>query len=101
MKWVNFDIFIGLPKKNTKDYRLETLRGQFSNNKVSQWQIKHLYRLQNDFLRTFGLKIIDIHVYAPKSLQVTSITFLKKAFTSASYEIRDPSIETFQKKLVL
>ena len=49
MKWVNFDIFIGLPKKNTKDYRLETLRGQFSNNRVSQWQIKHLYRLQNDF----------------------------------------------------
>ena len=70
MKWVNFDIFIGLPKKNTKDYRLETLRGQFSNNRVSQWQIKHLYRLQNDFY---------VHLVSKLLIYIRGAHFKKKS----------------------
>ena len=64
MKWVNFDVFIGLPKKNTKDYRSETLRGQFSNSNLSQWQM--LSTSQTFYVHLVS-KILDIILYVPCS----------------------------------
>ena len=101
MKWVNFDVFIGLPKKNTKDYCIETLRGQFSNNKVSQWQIKHLYRLQNDFYVHLVSKLLTSITFffkKKKLLQVLAtkyVTPLLKPFRRNWYFKREKTFFSF------